>query len=233
MRIYQVTDTHVSTDPNAPATRNFATQMAWIGDNPADLLVISGDLAEEEGSEAIYELMAGYLPEDQPTAIIPGNHDDPLMLWNIFGERHCHDPSFFYQFPLDDIDLVFANSASGALPGDQLRTIAKVRPGSVLFVHHPTRVLSPGGFMDTNYPLADLDQVHQALKDSPVKHVFCGHFHCEHHVDDGYELHVTPSAAFSIDLSAPDFSRTEDVVPVRVINIDGSDCRTGIEYLAN
>ena len=68
------------------------------------------------------------------------------------------------------IDLLFANTESTYLPKEQLDRICAddIRPGSILFIHHPTREVS-GGFMDLTYPLKNWQAVHAALDASNIK----------------------------------------------------------------
>jgi len=231
--IHQVTDTHVPADSTRRAHQNFVRQMSFVRQNRPDLLVISGDLPEEDGSREIYRLMESLLPPDLEIVIIPGNHDERQALIDVFGNARCRSRDFWHTIALDEIDLVFADSSSGTVPDEHLENLRSpsIRPGSVLFIHHPTQKLSDG-FMDRNYPLVNLDDTDTAIRQSNIDHVFCGHFHCEHVREDGYRLHVTPSAAFTIDLHSEEPVITFDRVPVRTIRVDGRQCHTEIIDLA-
>lgn len=232
--IYQVTDTHVPLDPTDEVASKFRRQMEFIAENPADLLVISGDLPADDGNADIYESMKQLLPQGQETVILPGNHDDPVGLYEVFGRSLCRNQNFMHTIPLDDIDLVFMDTSSGTFPSDQLAYlgVSDIRPDSILFTHYPTKRLSDG-FMDRTYPLSNIEEADTAIRMSPVSNVFCGHFHCEHTVahEDGYQLFVTPSAAFEIDLHEPEIQLTAGKIPIRYIEVEATTTRTWVEYL--
>lgn len=230
--IYQITDTHVPLQDEHPVKNNFVILMDYIRQNPADLLVITGDLPGEDGSKEIYEWMKARLPPDQKTFVIPGNHDDAGNLYEVFGEKICVNPDFFHTMALDDIDLVFTNTGSGRFPLDQLELLENesIRDQSVVFTHYPTKKIS-NGFMDTNYPLQNIPKADSVLKRSKIAHVFCGHFHTEYEVIDGYVLHVTPSPAFEVDLNQVELQRSPGRIPLRKIEIEGTSTRSKVIYL--
>ena len=230
--IYQVTDTHVDEDPGTTASRNFTTLMQYVAEHTADLLVISGDLPGEDGSKAIYEWMKSQIPASQPTLVIPGNHDDSAALFEVFESDHNTRRDFFEHRPLSDIDLLFANTESTYLPKEQLDRICagNIRPGSILFIHHPTREVS-GGFMDLTYPLKNWQEVHAALDASKINHVFCGHYHTEAVLQSQYDLYVTPSPAFKVDPDSVEIKISAPDVPLRKIQIDDNAVSTEMVFL--
>ncbi len=228
--IYQITDTHIPHESDATAAKNFLTIMDFVLDNPADLLVISGDLPRKDGNKEIYHWIKSKLPLDQKTYVIPGNHDDDENLFEVFGTEICVNVNFFHTLALEKLDLVFANTGSGRFPPEQLAHLDSVRQGSVLFTHYPTRKVSDG-FMDSTYPLASVDKVDIAISRSKVQHVFCGHFHTDHSDCLGYDLHITPSPAFEVDLHSPEINVTPPGIPIRRIEIVDSDLSTEVIYL--
>jgi len=230
--IYQITDTHVPHESDNPVKKNFLILMDYIRQNPADLLVITGDLPGEDGCKDIYGWMKAQLPEDQKTYVIPGNHDDDVNLYEAFGEKICVNPEFFHTMALEDIDVVFTNTGSGRFPRDQLEHLENesIRNQSIVFTHYPTKKLS-GGFMDKTYALQGIPEVDAVLKRSNIAHVFCGHFHTEHEAVGGYELHVTPSPAFEVDLNEVELKLSRGRIPLRRIEIDGTSTRSEVIYL--
>ena len=203
MRIYQITDTHV-----APSThhtrRSFERLMQYCMQAPPDLLVISGDLTQEDGDADTCRWMCDRIPQGQLHVVVLGNHDDPRVIHECFGAVLNPDPSGCFVLPLDEIDLIFINTGAGALPAEQLLWLQtpRHRAGSVVFTHYPTRLVSDG-YMDRRWALTNREQVDQVLCESRIEHVFCGHFHAAYdgRTDpDAYELHITPSPAFAVDL---------------------------------
>ena len=230
--IYQITDTHVPPEAGKPVRNNFLTLMEYVSNHPADLLVITGDLPGEDGSKEIYMWMKAQLPVDQKTYVIPGNHDDDKNLFEAFGEEICVNQDFFHTLKLDEIDVVFSNSGSGTFPLPQLDYLKsnEIRDHSVLFTHYPTRKISDG-FMDTTYPMKDLTQVDEAISNSRIDHVFCGHFHTEFKSTGDYILHVTPSPAFEVGLHDVEINLSRARIPIRRIEIDGISTKTEMIYL--
>ena len=174
--------------------------------------------------------MRSQLPLGQRTYVIPGNHDNDANLFEAFGEKICVNSEFFHTIELEDIDIVFANTGSGNFPPLQLSHLSNVRNHSVLFTHYPTRKISDG-FMDKTFPLAHLFDVDAAIVRSNISQVFCGHFHTEHKAVAGYELHVTPSPAFEVDLHDPEPNSSKARLPIRKIEINGTITRTEVLYL--
>lgn len=228
--IYQITDTHVPHGESEPARIKFASLMEYVEQNPADILVITGDLPAKDGDKEIYQWMKEQLPEGQKTHVIPGNHDSDSILFETFGEEICVNADFFHTIELEQIDLVFTNTGSGIFPSEQLSYLSEVRNNSILFTHYPTRKISDG-FMDITYPLEGLAEVDAAIAKSNIQHVFCGHFHTEHKAVAGYELYVTPSPAFEISLHDADIKVSDARVPIRKIEVDGSNTQTQVIYL--
>ncbi len=228
--IYQITDTHVPHEPGKQTRQNFVELMQYVRRNPADILVITGDLPDTDGNKEIYEWMKAQLPPGQKTHVIPGNHDNDANLFEAFGEDICVNPDFFHTINLEEIDIVFTNTGSGEFPLQQLRHLTRVRSHSVMFTHYPTRKIS-GGFMDMTYPLAHLVEVDEAIAKSNIQHVFCGHFHTEHKAVAGYDLHITPSPAFEVDLHDAELKRGKARIPIRKIEIKGTTTQTEVIYL--
>lgn len=232
--IYQITDIHIPIEGDGEEhfRDNFLTIMAYIRQNPPDLLVITGDLAFDQPDA--YEWTREQLPASVDYVVIPGNHDNSTDLFNAFPNAHVINEDFYFTLATDDIDLVFANSAAESIPHDQLEKLgsAAIRPGSMLFVHHPTKVLS-AGFMDLTYQLRHVQHADRVISAGNIKHVFCGHFHCEHEIHDDYSLYLTPSPAFEINLHNPKFTLEPTRIPIRRIEVEGRQVTTSVIDLTN
>ncbi|MFP6806521.1 MAG: metallophosphoesterase [Pseudomonadales bacterium] len=230
--IYQITDTHVGLEDDNVARKNFLVLMDYVSQNPVDFLLITGDLPNVDGSTEIYAWMKSKIPAAQKTYVIPGNHDYSDNLFQVFGEEICGNKDFVFTIQLESIDLVFTNTGSTNFPESQLAYLQRpeVREHSVLFTHFPTKKISDG-FMDRNYPLQNIDATDKAIRASNIDHVFCGHFHTEFMVEDGYKLNVTPSPAFEVELHAIKAKITSPRIPIREINIQGTTTTSSVIYL--
>lgn len=238
MRIHQITDLHVP-EPEVKSYfgdvfENVIRQIAFIEFVNSDLLVISGDLTMADGSMAACDWIKSILPTDLRTVLIPGNHDDPAVLWSVFGQEICVDKRFFYTIDSeDDCKLIFVNSSTDHLPNEQIDYLGEqaCEKRSILFIHHPPDLVS-SGFMSINQPLQNYGEVSDAIRASTIDHVFCGHLHNTVNKEcNGFNLHITPSPAFQVDLHAETFTMEKFVPGVRVIEISGDAVRTEVAYV--
>ena len=230
MLIHHITDLHVPEDGSAPefdhVKVNIRSQLDFVSSQSPDLLVITGDLGMTDASRYACDWIKDQLP-DIPTVVIPGNHDDPEMIQEVFGDwRGSRD--------FETCSLLFLDSSSFYVSEDQLNTLSTFDPNKlgILFLHHPPCSVGDG-FMNRNQSLKNIDETSAAIGNSKVQHVFCGHFHNEAHIQaDGFELYLTPSPAFQVSLTNPEFE-SEDFVPgVRVIDI-GEAGVSEMVYLAH
>jgi len=101
-----------------------------------------------------------------------------------------------------------------------------------VFMHHPPAICGCL-FMDTKYPLKNIDEVRKSLKKVPNLHnIFVGHYHTEKFiVQDGKNIHLTPSTMMQIDTRTPNF-RMEHVRPGwRIIDWYDGRMDTEVHYL--
>ena len=233
--IHQITDLHIP-DTNdderfVHVRENVLRQLALIEADGTDLLVMTGDLTMTDGSRAGCEWIRSVLPP-VPTVVIPGNHDDPALLYEVFGAGRCMNPCFCFMLKREGRGLVFVNTTGDRLPEDQLRFLSRLpQRASILFMHHPPDLISDG-FMALNQPLWNYVDVASAIRSSPITHVFCGHYHNAIDKDcDGFSLHLTPSPAFQIDLHSRDFLMQDFRPSVRRIILEGEYVDTQLVYV--
>ena len=74
-RIVQISDTHFSARDGVPP--EWPPVLAWLRDDPPDLVVVSGDIVEQDPDDAADRAFARSLLDDVPAPLvaIPGNHD--------------------------------------------------------------------------------------------------------------------------------------------------------------
>ena len=236
MRIHQITDLHIPDEDSGPDFQhikpNVLKQLSFVSKDNSDLLVISGDLTMRDHSREACEWLATRLPSAMNIVVIPGNHDDPAVLWDVFGEALCRNRRFFHAMPSGCGELLFLNTTTDLVPPEQLEFLASHKAdGTVLFVHHPPDLVSDG-FMARNQPLLNHAEVAALIGASTIEHVFCGHYH--NVVDkacDGFSLHVTPSPAFQIALEPPTFTMERFEPGVRIIDLADGVVRTRMEYV--
>lgn len=232
MRIHQITDLHVPEDDSSAdfdhVKPNILRQLAFVAADDSDLLVVSGDLTMKDASRSGCEWLESVLPATPRTIVMPGNHDDPEVLWEVFGAAKCVDEHFFFGIRCGHWNFLFLNTTTDSLPEEQLEFLAAQPAGvrAILFVHHPPDLVSDG-YMASNQPLLNHARAGEAIGASSIEHVFCGHYHnAMDKTCDGFELHLTPSPAFQIDLHSIPFKMESFEPAVRVIEVGDDSVET-------
>jgi len=187
LRLVQISDCHVSADSAAiyrgiDPRANFETLLQTVAAWRPQLLLVTGDLAED-GSQAAYRYLAGHLGRlGVPVLTLPGNHDLPEGQAEVFGHCPVRDPLVH---DAGGWRLILLNSvAEGQVPGklstrmlDGLEKAldASARPTAV-FLHHPP--LPVGSPWIDKYPLLEPERLWAVLdKRDAVRFVAWGHVH--------------------------------------------------------
>jgi Icc protein len=205
-KVIQLSDCHVSADPEAQyrgvnPRAEFEKLLPLVREKSPDLVVLTGDLAEDASDEA-YEYLFGQMDTlGAPVLTIPGNHDDAGCQQKHF-EATAVDDVLVYE--TGDWQLILLNTAvagqiSGALSADvfvQLRALlAEADKARLIMMHHqPVSVGSP--WID-RYPLLESDKFWTCMEEGQnLKAVLWGHVHQEFASwRKGVQLLSTPSTA--------------------------------------
>ncbi len=91
LRVLQITDTHLCADEHAElggvntewACRQ-VIDLLVAEDLPADLLLVTGDIVHDSSAAAYLRLRRRLEQLRVPTLVIPGNHDQPTLMRDIF-----------------------------------------------------------------------------------------------------------------------------------------------------
>lgn len=196
MKIVQITDTHLvppgehmhTLDPSARLQEVLNHVRTTCAD--ADLLVFTGDLAND-GAESAYLKLKQMLSDNSiPVKLLLGNHDKRVPFLKVFPETAVDKDGFVQSF-LDTDDgkdrLVFLDSLEEGQTGGRYctarlewlrETLASAPERSVtVFVHHPP---VPHGMRHfDNIGFHDAEDVMDLLRAHPggVRHLFFGHIH--------------------------------------------------------
>lgn len=223
IRIAQVSDIHIGPtdepvqDINVRA--NFLKTLDSILEKAVDLVVISGDIAYDKAEPESYAWVASVLKNyPLPYVLMGGNHDRISTMAEFFPiHDDIHNGQLYFKRVLKGHHLFFLDSSTNVVPEEQLHWLrdeaAKVDSEILLFLHHPPAI-SGCEFMDTKYPLNNIAEVRRYLKQIPNLHnIFVGHYHAEKFVvQDGKNIHLTPSTFMQIDTRTP-FFRMEHTSP--------------------
>ncbi|MBF0197979.1 MAG: metallophosphoesterase [Planctomycetes bacterium] len=235
MLIYQISDLHIHDNIDNHVYENFSQLMSFFAKSPPDLLVLTGDLSDDDGSKQAYQHIKSLIPQNMNYIIVPGNHDKCSVIHEVFPADYGRDNDFCHSLPTDSLDLVFVNTSSYSLPQKQIDYLGSkhIRKGSVLFIHHPPQLISQG-YMALKHSLKNHKAVSQAISKSNISHVFCGHFHNEYEGEfDGYKLYLTPSPAFKINLYSEKLQLEEPSPAFREIKIDTKEVTSTVIELSN
>ena len=214
LKIGQITDIHVGEDESLvqgiDVRSNFLKALHSDTMKDIDLLVLSGDLANENAEPGAYRYVADTLKSLKcPVCIIPGNHDD-IEVMSKFFDLPVRNGKCYFRYDLEGRSIFFLDSACGEVSRDQLEWLEQEVPKAdgevLLFMHHPPCFCNHK-FMDLHYHLKNMVEVQQVLlKFKNLKHVFCGHYHHEFEVKFGHiSVHAAPSTQMQIDPNRPYF----------------------------
>lgn len=217
IKIGQISDLHIGEDANLvqgiDVRANFMAALKSKSMEGIDLLVLSGDLANEDGETGAYKYVSEVLKDlTVPVCVIPGNHDRLDVMKDYFGlEGKVRGGKCYYRFDIKGRTILLMDSACGTVSREQLDWVkseaSKVDDEVLLFMHHPP-CLCNHRFMDLKYPLKNIDEVQETLSSiKNLKHIFTGHYHSDFHLKVGeQEVHVAPSTQMQIDPQAPIFN---------------------------
>ncbi len=209
IKIGQISDAHIGDDDrlvqDIDVRKNFLTAYNSESMKDLDLLVLSGDLADNASTDA-YSFIAGVIKDSKvPVCIIPGNHDNLEVMEKVFDLKDkVHNGKCYYRYDLDGRSIFFLDSADGTVSSDQLSWLeqetAKIDGEVLLFLHHPP-CLCGHKFMDLRYSMKNIAEVQATLsKIKNLKHIFVGHYHSEMTIQlEDKTVYVTPSTQMQID----------------------------------
>ncbi len=244
LKIGQISDLHIGEDDSLvqgiDVRKNFLEAYTSQSMADLDLLVLSGDLANENAEPGAYSYIANLLKDSKvPVCIIPGNHDDIEVMEKFFDlTGKVHNGKCYYRYDLEGRSIFFLDSANGTVSSEQLSWLeeetAKVNDEVILFVHHPP-CLCGHKFMDKKYSMKNIDEVQATLsKIKNLKHIFVGHYHSEMEVEMGEQtVYVTPSTQMQIDINQSVFCLSSAAPGWRVIEWGENFLETKVYFSNN
>lgn len=188
MLIAQITDLHLHADPQHPNLARFDRVLAHlIAMQPRpDLLVLSGDLADDGALDSYRHLQAALERWPGPVRLALGNHDSRTHFRTVFGDSHVADGFVQGRSEFDGLQVVVLDSLEegrhgGAFCEARARWLENaVREGGdaplLLFMHHPP--------VDVGIPWIDpgpgqawIARLDAALQGANLTAICTGHVH--------------------------------------------------------
>jgi 3',5'-cyclic AMP phosphodiesterase CpdA len=193
--LVQITDTHVVEKGKllygmADTARHLAEVVSQINSMrpQPDLVLVTGDLVEHPGTPTYSHFRDLIAPLETPVYLIPGNHDDPVIMRELFSDTNMFPgspPHYQYAIEGPDFRTLMLNSH---LDSSELPSFGPCRlqwlqyelensdQPTLVAIHHPP--------MKTGVEFIDMAGpqwfrgIGELLKDHPqVFKVICGHGH--------------------------------------------------------
>ena len=243
LKIIQLSDTHIFVDNSKDSEEsrirsNFKRVLKAIEEKNIDLIVLTGDLAKNNGEiESYYWLKEQLESIALPYIITPGNHDVIDNLNNVFQlDSFLLNSKVCFRERIEEQSLYFLDSSTYIVDDFQLDWLQdeclKEDRNVILFMHHPP-VRGGCTFMDKKYPLKNMTEVWEVIRSVPqITNIFCGHYHTDKTllVDDKL-VHFSPSTQYQISRDDPGYKIIDYRPGYRLIELSGKKVDTEVIYL--
>lgn len=238
MRLVQVTDCHLLADPAGHSRKGQPLRQLWAVLARArqlrpDVLLVTGDIAQDETSVAYRHASEAFASLGSPWFWIPGNHDQPELMaeWQPF-----HEELDLESWRVLLLDSRVSGQPGGTLGQEQLQRLAwqlevDDRP-TLIALHHPP--LAVGSVWMDAIGLSDRDALWQTLSPYPqVKAILCGHIHQAFAAWQGMvAVYGCPSTSDQFLPKSHEFAVDEAARPgLRVVDLNGDQLATWIERI--
>ncbi len=220
MLIAQISDTHIAgpdqkTYGIAPMAENLARCIENINALTVlpDLVLLSGDVTNDFRLDEAKRAAGILAALNCPYYLVPGNHDDRDVLWDVFGGTACSTRADgFINYVIEGgavriiaLDSLNAGESGGALCDTRAAWLREVlaqgaTQPTIIFLHHPP--------MKCGVPETDLDGFKGAdvlgeiVSGFPnVERILCGHIHFLTHARwCGTVVTTAPSMGMQLNL---------------------------------
>lgn len=243
MRIAFITDLHLGAEGEKPmgvdVRQNFLRALSQLEHIRPNCLVIGGDVCLNTPERAVYAWVRELLDAlPLPYYVIPGNHDDSVMMAEAFNKTHDLEAAeLYYALPLEGHPALFLDSAKGRFSPKQwawLRDyLYALRDNNVLiFMHHPP-LHADVQFMDAHYAFQQSNEFVELVRELPCHvTVVCGHYHVEKVVQRGNLLTLlSPSTFYQMKQDSTEFVVDNYRVGIREINLTTHGTNSTVHYV--
>ena len=219
MLLAQISDTHIAPSGRrtygfVPMAENLQKCVAHINARPLrpDLVVLSGDVTNDFSRNEALRAKSILDGLDMPYVVIPGNHDDRDVLYDVFAGPACPGrvAGFIcYTLDLGPLRLVALDSTrKGAAGGELCKTrrdwleaqLAENDKPVILALHHPPLACGvPESDEDGFLGAGELGEI--VARHPDIERILCGHIHLHTHARwNGTVVTTAPSMGMPLDL---------------------------------
>ena len=224
--VLQISDTHLRAAAHTPADRDpDASLMATIDavrDVRADLVLLTGDLADDGSLAALERLRAGVGDLSTTLLAVAGNHDDLDSVRSVFGSVDTVEAG---RWRVMGVETIIPGQDHGSVDVEKLtERLDRVddRP-TLIALHHPPLSTSTNPM----FQLIGAEPMLAALRDRPhVRAIVSGHLHEVFDRREGdLQIYGAPSSWYAIEHTGDDYRLyTDGLVGAQVLTLrdDGS-----------
>lgn len=242
MKIAQITDLHIGLEGqetfNIDVRDNFLLILGEVVYSQPDLIVLTGDLCFDQGEVEIYHWIKEKLDNtDIPYLVLPGNHDNPQMMMEIFEIDYSHgDEEIYFAKKLAKTTALFLDNSKARHSDNQKkwlkRQLHQADKNILVFMHYPPAKCGVS-FMDKNYALQDMKDIQKLFhKYEKNIYLFCGHYHTEKIIHlDNLHIAITPATYFQINPYQEEFEVDTYQIGFRLIELSKSRCMSKVRYI--
>lgn len=184
----QISDTHVRADDGGVAARQLRKALTAAGQARADVILLTGDLVNDERADEYAELAKIIADPPAPLYLMPGNHDARDLIRSTFPEHRYLPRDGFLSFTIEGlplrivaIDQIVPGETHGLLTEAQAvwldRTLSEApsKP-TIVALHHPP--FPTNDLLFDKIGLLDADLFQSVIARHPqVRRIICGHHH--------------------------------------------------------
>lgn len=244
MKIIQITDLHLFAERSGQARGvitwdSFEAVLADVESRHADLdlLVITGDIADDEQHDTYVLLRERLAAHISRTRLLPGNHDNCASLRTVFPEHYAAGTdtldfvTHLNGWRIVGLDTQLPGEVSGEITPAQVDwlslQLASGPAPTLLFLHHPPADIGVA-WLD-KLKLNPNPAFETLLLGQRVDALFAGHVHQANAATyAGVSLHTTPSTCVQFG-SGDEKAYTPAGWGYRVLHLDGERLHTEVQ----
>ncbi len=233
IRIFQISDMHLFADRSKTVfglnTENEFNEILKLAKNdiwPPDLILLTGDLAQDGESKTYTRLRQTLRNFSVPCLWLNGNHDNAEVMQSLFSQDDLfyHDAVFIKDWQIICLDSTIPNEDGGNLSEKELTKLNRLlqeQPdkNTLIALHHPP--ITVGSHWLDTMVLSNSDEFFSLI--SPhrqIKAVVCGHIHqIVDRMQNGVRILGLPSTCFQFKPFSDEFALDDTAGGYRSITL--------------
>ncbi len=247
MHIVQISDLHLQLNPKIvygiDLLKKFESLIQALttehGHSPIDHLIISGDLCCQYGQREVYIYIKKRIDTlNIPYSVISGNHDDNIMLAEVFGLDMPDGKTLYYSKKIKTKTCLFFDTTDYTLSKSQQTFLElesqKLQEPIFIFMHHPPAYCGIP-YIDEKYAFKNIRDVQNLLKKTDKEfYIFAGHYHTERtiFISNKINIFLCPSLFYQISHYSKHFLVESHRIAYRKIMLrDDNNILTCMKYV--